>query len=62
MAAIALHLIASYSKISIFSEGDEVDPGAFFLSQNHIQLCIVNPNCIIGYFNPISVNDDYKKF
>ena len=46
----------------MFPEGDEVYPGAGFLSQNHIQLCIVNPNCIIGYFNPINQNDDYKKF
>lgn len=46
----------------MFPEGDEVYPGAGFLSQNHIQLCIVNPNCIIGYFNPIAVNDDYKQF
>lgn len=46
----------------MFPEGDEVYPGAGFLSQNHIQLCIVNPNCIIGYFNPIAENDDYKKF
>ena len=46
----------------MFPEGDEVYPGAGFLSQNHIQLCIVNPNCIIGYFNPIDQNDDYKKF
>ncbi|WP_036489150.1 hypothetical protein [Myxosarcina sp. GI1] len=46
----------------MFPEGDEVYPGAGFLSQNHIQLCIVNPNCIIGYFNPIKQNEDYKKF
>lgn len=46
----------------MFPEGNEVYPGAGFLSQNHIQLCIVNPNCIIGYFNPINQNDDYKKF
>jgi hypothetical protein len=46
----------------MFPEGDEVYPGAGFLSQNHIQLCIINPNCIIGYFNPIPENDDYKKF
>jgi len=45
----------------MFPEGDEVYPGAGFLSQNHIQLCVVNPNCIIGYFNPLAENDDYKK-
>ncbi len=46
----------------MFPEGDEVYPGAGFLSQNHIQLCIVNPNCIIGYFDPITQNKDYKTF
>lgn len=46
----------------MFPEGNEVYPGAGFLSQNHIQLCIVNPNCIIGYFDPKAQDKNYKVF
>jgi hypothetical protein len=38
---------------SVFIEGDELYPGAGFKDKNHIQICIRNPNCIKGYFNPI---------
>lgn len=38
---------------SVFIEGEELYPGAGFKNKNHIQICIRNPNCIIGYFNPI---------
>lgn len=44
----------------MFPEGEEIYPGAGFRSKNHIQLCIVNPNCIIGYFDPKKTNTDYK--
>ncbi len=37
---------------SVFWEGDEVYPTAGFREKNHIQLCIINPECIIGYFLP----------
>lgn len=43
----------------IFTEGKEVYPGGCFLEKTHVQLCIVNPNCIKGYFNPITPNEDY---
>ncbi|HEY9260081.1 hypothetical protein [Chitinophaga sp.] len=38
---------------SVFIEGNELYPGAGFRDKNHIQICIRNPNCIKGYFNPI---------
>ncbi|MEI3799913.1 hypothetical protein V7S56_19795 [Chitinophaga sp. CCNWLY40] len=38
---------------SVFMEGDELYPNAGFKNKNHIQICIRNPNCIKGYFNPI---------
>ena len=44
----------------MFPEGGELYEGAGFRAQNHIQLCIVNPNSIIGYFNPIQRNSWYK--
>lgn len=45
----------------MFPEGSELYSGAGFRDKNHIQLCIVNPNCIIGYFDPIQHNSWYKK-
>lgn len=44
----------------MFPEGEELYPGAGFRSKNHIQLCITNPNCIIGYFDPQKPNNNYK--
>jgi hypothetical protein len=35
-----------------FSEGKPLYDGARFMSQNHIQLAILNPNCIKGIFLP----------
>lgn len=45
----------------MFPEGDELYPNAGFRLKNHIQLCIVNPNCIIGYFEPREIDINYKK-
>ena len=47
------HLLPFDSVRSVFTEGDELYPGAGFKNKNHIQLCIRNPNCIKGYFNPV---------
>lgn len=35
-----------------FWEGEEIYPTAGFFNKNHIQLCIRNTNCILGYFLP----------
>ncbi len=45
----------------MFPEGNELYPGAGFLNKNHIQLCIINPNSIIGYFEPRQQSNWYKK-
>lgn len=45
----------------MFPEGNELYEGAGFREKNHIQLCIVNPNCIMGYFDPRKQNSWYKK-
>jgi hypothetical protein len=37
----------------MFVEGEELYPGAGFNAKNHIQLCIRNPNCIKGLFDPL---------
>ncbi len=36
----------------IFVEGDELYPTSGFRDKNHIQLSIINPNCIKGFFLP----------
>ncbi|NBA84424.1 hypothetical protein GVN16_01550 [Emticicia sp. CRIBPO] len=36
----------------VFWEGDELYPGAGFREKNHIQICVRNQNCILGYFHP----------
>lgn len=35
-----------------FLEGDELYPGAGFKTHNHIQIAVINPNCIKGIFLP----------
>jgi len=45
----------------MFPEGKELYKGAGFREKNHIQLCVVNPNCIMGYFEPNQHNPWYKK-
>ncbi|HIW31736.1 MAG TPA: hypothetical protein IAA29_03025 [Candidatus Paenibacillus intestinavium] len=32
----------------VFFEGNDLYPGAGFKAKNHIQVCVVNPNCIKG--------------
>ena len=43
----------------VFWEGDPVYPGATFSKNNHIQICIRNPNCIKGFFLPKEINEGY---
>lgn len=44
----------------LFQEGEEIYENAGFRKENHIQLCIKNPNCIVGYFRPKDFDPDYK--
>lgn len=37
----------------VFFEGAKVYPTSGFREKTHVQLCITNPNCIKGYFNPM---------
>ena len=43
----------------IFTEGKAAFPGSGFKEKTHVQLCIINPNCIKGYFNPIETDSEY---
>lgn len=39
-----------------FPEGEEAYPGSAITSRLHIQLCVLNPDCIKGYFLPRPVS------
>lgn len=43
----------------VFTEGEPMYPGAALVEKTHIQICIVNPNCIKGYFAPMELNKNY---
>jgi len=45
----------------VFTEGEELYPGAGFKEKNHIQLAVRNPNCIKGFFHPREHNPDYSR-
>lgn len=44
----------------VFTEGKCVFPGSGIPEKTHIQICIVNPNCIKGYFAPIEPDSSYR--
>ena len=44
----------------VFFEGNELYPGAGFREKNHIQICVINPNCIKGYFKPMDPLEGYN--
>lgn len=43
----------------IFTEGERVYPGSEFFEKTHVQICVCNPNCIKGYFAPMTKDDQY---
>lgn len=43
----------------IFIEGEPVFPGACIYEFTHTQLCIRNPNCIRGFFDPRNMDENY---
>lgn len=43
----------------LFFEGDELYMNAGFKEKNHIQICVMNPNCIKAYFLPREKDDYY---
>ena len=44
----------------VFTEGGKVYPGSDFVKKTHTQICIVNPNCIKGYFAPMEKNEEFR--
>ena len=43
----------------LFTEGNPIYPGAGFTEKTHVQISIVNPNCIKGYFLPRKADLNY---
>ncbi len=44
----------------MFTEGGHVYDGSSFREKTHIQICVVNPNCIKGYFLPREADSEYN--
>ena len=63
LAAFSLMELAqctAYDSVrGVFWEGDDLYPGAGFKEKNHIQIAIINPNCIKGFFLPRDVDNMY---
>ena len=43
----------------LFIEGNPIYEGSELYEKTHIQICVRNPNCIKGYFNPLKHRDWY---
>jgi hypothetical protein len=51
----------SYDTIrGMFYEGNPLYEESGFLEKNHIQICVINLNCIKGYFHPLSRYNDFQ--
>lgn len=46
---------------SLFEEGEAVYPGSGFRRKTHIQICVINPNCIIGFFIPRDIDSNFPQ-
>lgn len=44
----------------LFAEGKEIYPGAGFKEKTHVQICVRNPNCIKGYFDPRTADPAWR--
>ncbi|MBR3307108.1 MAG: hypothetical protein IKI75_07650 [Lachnospiraceae bacterium] len=45
----------------LFQEGESAYPGSGFKKKTHTQICVVNPNCIIGCFIPRGIDPEYPQ-
>lgn len=45
----------------VFFEGNELYKNAGFREKNHIQIAVINPNCIKGYFKVREINQDFDE-
>lgn len=45
----------------MFTEGDELYPGAAFYHQSHVQIAVRNPECLRGVFFPPELSAEFSK-
>lgn len=43
----------------VFIEGSPVYENSGIMEKTHTQLCIINPNCIKGYFSPLLPDSEW---
>ena len=43
-----------------YIEGEPIYLGAMLYEKTHIQICVRNPNCIKGYFNPLAKDSGFR--
>jgi hypothetical protein len=54
------HKLKPYDSVrGVFFEGEPIYPNSGFRQQSHIQICIRNPNCILGIFAPKEITTDW---
>lgn len=52
-------VLPSYDSVrAAFWEGGELYEGAGFAKKAHIQIAVCNPECIKGYFRPLTRSND----
>lgn len=44
----------------VFIEGNPVYENSGIMEKTHTQLCIINPNCIKGYFSPMLPDSEWN--
>lgn len=44
-----------------YIEGTPVYPGAKIFDETHIQICVLNTKCVLGYFVPTQIEKYYFK-
>lgn len=44
----------------VFTEGSPVYENSGIMGKTHTQLCIINPNCIKGYFSPLTPDGNWN--
>lgn len=54
------HLREYDSVRGVFIEGNSVYENSGIMEKTHTQLCIINPNCIKGYFKPLTPDSNWS--
>ena len=53
--------VRAYDSVrGVFIEGNPVYEDSGIMEKTHTQLCIINPNCIKGYFMPLAPDTDWN--